>query len=104
MSPLGSIGNSLLKSLIACGLFSKPDEIVGGFIFIFPPPETELAMASIVLRCSTSEQALYRLLRLFFKSQSALIPLLLLSKSQPLTLGCDLGLGAELKACASILF
>lgn len=52
MSPLGSIGNSLLKSLIACGLLSKPDEIVGGFIFIFPPPETELAMASIVLRCS----------------------------------------------------
>ncbi len=27
----------------------------------------------------------------FFKSQSALTPLLLLSKSQPLTLGCDLG-------------
>ena len=29
----------------------------------------------------------------FFKSQSALTPLLLLSKSQPLALGCDLGLG-----------
>ena len=41
-------------------------------------------MASIVLRCSTSEQALYRLLRLFYKSQSALTPLLLLSKSNPL--------------------
>ena len=38
----------------------------------------------------TSEQALYRLLRLFFKSQSALMPLLLLSKSNPLTLGFDL--------------
>ena len=33
---------------------------------------------------TTSEQALYRLLRLFYKSQSALTPLLLLSKSQPL--------------------
>ena len=32
----------------------------------------------------TSEQALYRLLRLFYKSQSALTPLLLLSKSNPL--------------------
>ena len=32
----------------------------------------------------TSEQALYRLLRLFYKSQSALTPLLILSKSQPL--------------------
>ena len=31
-----------------------------------------------------SEQALYRLLRLFYKSQSALTPLLILSKSQPL--------------------
>ena len=35
---------------------------------------------SILLRCYTSEQALYRLLRLFCKSQSALMPLLLLSK------------------------
>ena len=33
---------------------------------------------------TTSEQALYRLLRLFYKSQSALTPLLLLSKSNPL--------------------
>ena len=33
---------------------------------------------------TTSEQAVYRLLRLFYKSQSSLIPLLLLSKSQPL--------------------
>ena len=33
---------------------------------------------------TTSEQALYRLLRLFYKSQSALMPLLLLSKSKPL--------------------
>ena len=33
---------------------------------------------------TTSEQALYRLLRLFYKSQSALMPLLLLSKSNPL--------------------
>ena len=33
---------------------------------------------------TTSEQALYRLLRLFFKNQSALMPLLLLSKSNPL--------------------
>ena len=32
----------------------------------------------------TSEQALYRLLRLFYKSQSAHTPLLILSKSQPL--------------------
>ena len=35
---------------------------------------------------TTSEQALYRLLRLFFKSQSALMPLLLLSKPDPLCL------------------
>ena len=34
----------------------------------------------------------------FFKRQSALMPLLLLSKSQPLALGCDLVLGANLKA------
>ena len=33
---------------------------------------------------TTSEQALYRLLRLFYKSQSALTPRLLLSKSNPL--------------------
>ena len=33
---------------------------------------------------TTSEQALYRLLRLFCKSQSALMPLLLLPKSNPL--------------------
>ena len=33
---------------------------------------------------TTSEQALYRLLRLFYKSQSKLTPLLLLSKSNPL--------------------
>ena len=52
---------------------------------------------------TTSEQALYRLLRLFSKSQSALMPLLLLSKSQPLTLGCDLVSGANLKTAASIL-
>ena len=38
----------------------------------------------------------------FFKSQSALMPLLLLSKSQPLALGCDLILGTSLKAAASI--
>ena len=42
-------------------------------------------------RCATSEQALYRLLRLFFKSQSALMPLLLLSKPNPLSLGFGLG-------------
>ena len=39
----------------------------------------------------------------YFISQSALILLLLLSKSQPLTLGCDLVLGANLAAAASIL-
>jgi len=39
---------------------------------------------SILTAYSTSEQAAYRLLRLFFKSQSALIALLLLSKSNPL--------------------
>ena len=40
---------------------------------------------------TTSEQALYRLLRLFYKSQSALTPLLLLSKPNPLSLGFGLG-------------
>ena len=39
----------------------------------------------------------------YFISQSALMLLLLLSKSQPLTLGCDLVLGANLAAAASIL-
>ena len=37
-------------------------------------------------------------------SQSALILLLLLSTSQPLTLGCDVVLGANLETVASILF
>ena len=37
-----------------------------------------------MLPLATSEQTSYRLLRLFYKSQSALILLLLLSKSQPL--------------------
>ncbi len=41
------------------------------------------AGSSPVIR-TTSEQALYRLLRLFIKSQSAFTPLLLLSKSNPL--------------------
>ena len=52
---------------------------------------------------TSSSQAPYRLRRAFFKSQSALMPLLLLSKSQPLTLGCDLVSGANLKTTASIL-
>ena len=39
----------------------------------------------------------------FFKSQSALILLLLLSKSQPLALGCDLVSGVTLKLAGSIL-
>ena len=47
---------------------------------------------------TTSEQALYRLLRLFFKSQSALMPLLLLSKSNPLALGFDLVFSGSLKS------
>ena len=40
---------------------------------------------------TTSEQTSYRLLRLFYKSQSALTPLLLLSKPNPLSLGFGLG-------------
>ena len=55
---------------------------------------------------TTSSQASHRLRRLFMlciKSHLALTPLLLLSKSQPLTLGCDLVLGANLAAAASIL-
>ena len=40
---------------------------------------------------TTSEQTSYRLLRLFYKSQSALILLLLLSKPNPLSLGFGLG-------------
>ena len=38
-------------------------------------------------RVTTSEQAVYRLLRLFYKSQSALIPLFLLSNREPLRWG-----------------
>ena len=48
-----------------------------------PPPKRNVVSSSLA-GGATSEQALYRLLRLFFKSQSALMPLLLLSKSQPL--------------------
>ena len=44
----------------------------------------EKVVGSIPTISSTSEQALYRLLRLFSKSQSALIPLLLLFKPQTL--------------------
>ena len=53
--------------------------------------QTWKLLASILLRCSTSEQTSYRLLRLFYKSQSALTPLLLLSKPNPLSLGFGLG-------------
>ena len=42
-------------------------------------------------RSAMSEQTSYRLLRLFYKSQSALTPLLLLSKPNPLSLGFGLG-------------
>ena len=38
------------------------------------------------------------------KSQSALILLLLLSKSQPLALGCDLGLGADLEGVLETVY
>lgn len=44
----------------------------------------DFAPASFLSTPDTSEQTSYRLLRLFYKSQSALILLLLLSKSQPL--------------------
>ena len=50
---------------------------------------------------TTSEQAVYRLLRLFYKSQSALMPLLLLPKSQPLRWVVILFWGASLKISAS---
>ena len=52
---------------------------------------------------ATSEQALYRLLRLFYKSQSARMPLLLLSKSQPLR-WVVIWFGQILWITASILF
>ena len=43
---------------------------------------------------TTSEQALYRLLRLFYKSQSARLPLLLRSKSNPFA-GLRFGFGCS---------
>ena len=49
------------------------ESVSGGFL-----------IKSVMNTRTTSEQALYRLLRLFCKSQSALMPLLLLSKSNPL--------------------
>ena len=55
---------------------------------------------------TSSSQATYRLRRAFSlhcKAHRALILLLLASKSQPLTLGCDLVFGADLNAAASIL-
>ena len=51
-------------------------------------------MASIVLRCSSSSQATYRLRRAFsfyYKAHRALILLLLASKPDPLSLGSGLG-------------
>ena len=48
-------------------------------------------MSSKLFPLSTSEQALYRLLRLFYKSQSALIlPLFPLSTSQLFAPGCEM--------------
>ena len=58
-------------------------------------------IVSIIGSNATSEQALYRLLRLFYKSQSALMPLLLLPKSQPLRWVVILFWGASLKISAS---
>ena len=51
----------------------------------------DFAPASFLSTPDTSEQTSYRLLRLFYKSQSALTPLLLLSKPNPLSLGFGLG-------------
>ena len=51
----------------------------------------------------TSPRTPYRSRRLFFKSHLSLILSRLLSKSQPLMLGCDLVLGADLKTSASIV-
>ena len=54
---------------------------------------------------TSSSQATYRLRRAYSfhcKAHRALILLLLASKSQPLTLGCDLVLGANQEAAASI--
>ncbi len=59
--------------------------------------------ASILFGLRMSEQALYRLLRLFYKSRSALMPLLLLSKSQPLR-WVVIWFGQILWITASILF
>ena len=52
---------------------------------------------------TTSEQALYRLLRLFCKSQSAFTPLLLLFQIGLAALGFDLVLDTSLKTAASIV-
>ena len=60
------------KCLCHNGLRNSRNDTKGGVYFSSPVPPI------------TSEQAAYRLLRLFFKSQSALIALLLLSKSNPL--------------------
>lgn len=54
------------------------------------------AFISKLLRNPVYVQA-YRLLRLFYKSQSALILLLLLSQSHPSVSGCDLGLSGDLR-------
>ena len=69
-------------SLILSRLLSKSNPLALGFNLVLGA--VLWAGASFSAAEHTSEQALYRLLRLFCKSQSALMPLLLLSKSNPL--------------------
>ena len=52
--------------------------------------QAAIFIKSVMNTRTTSEQALYRLLRLFLKSQSALTPLLLLFSRDPLALGSRL--------------
>ena len=58
-------------------------------LFAGSSPHQNFAAASCVLPLATSEQAMYRLLRFFYKNQSALMPLLLLSAKSHARLTCS---------------
>ena len=68
--------------------------------------ECQLPKLNTRVRCPSpapsSPRTIWRSRRLFLKSHLSLILSRLLSKSQPLTLGCDLVLGAALEVVASI--
>ena len=87
-----------LKPLILCGFLSSRDFSENLFsslkVGITTPTRNQFGSNPTWVRIPPAAPRRSKLCIAcsdFFKSQSALTPLLLLSKSQPLTLGCDLG-------------